>query len=163
LFDTLDASEREMADHDITEWGGHRLLNWGFALFLLGLLIGFAVPALENPRMGLASHLQGITNGMFLVILGLVWPRLKLSVRAFRVLYWLAIYGTFANWVATALAAVWGAGSMMAIASAGYEGTAVQESLIMALLFSLSLAMIGVVGLVLWGLRRGRRSANLTP
>jgi hydroxylaminobenzene mutase len=78
-------------------------------------------------------------------------------------LYWLAIYGTFANWVATALAAIWGAGSMMAIASAGYEGTAFQESLIMALLFSLSLAMIGVVGLVLWGLRRGRRSANLTP
>ncbi len=152
-----------MADRDLQEFRGHRLLQWGFVLFMLGLLIGFAVPILENPRMGLASHLQGITNGMFLVILGLVWPKLRLSAGGFRVLFWLAIYGTFANWVATGLAAFWGAGTAMPIAAVGHEGTAFQESLIMGLLLSLSLAMIGAVGLTLWGLQQRRRSANLSP
>ena len=38
---------------------GDRLLRLGVLLFLLGLLTGFAIPALTNPRMGLTSHLEG--------------------------------------------------------------------------------------------------------
>ena len=57
---------------------GDRLLRLGVLLFLLGLLTGFAIPALANPRMGLTSHLEGLMNGMFLS-LGLLWPRLALS------------------------------------------------------------------------------------
>jgi hydroxylaminobenzene mutase len=41
----------------------HLLLVLGLVLFLLGLLTGLAVPILKNPRMGVASHLQGMTNG----------------------------------------------------------------------------------------------------
>ena len=58
---------------------GDRLLRLGVLLFLLGLLTGFAIPALTNPRMGLTSHLEALMNGMFLVLLGLLWPRLALS------------------------------------------------------------------------------------
>ena len=90
-----------MADRDLQEYRGHRLLQWGFVLFLLGLLIGFA--------------------------------------------------------------AIWGAGTAMPIAAVGHEGSAFQESLIMGLLISLSLAMVGAIALVLWGLRQRRRSANLSP
>jgi hypothetical protein len=57
---------------------GHRLIQLGVFLFLLGLLGGFAIPFLANPRMGLASHLEGVMNGMLLVLLGLIWPRLTL-------------------------------------------------------------------------------------
>ena len=35
-----------------------RLLFFGMLLFLFGLLVGLAIPALANPRMGLASHLD---------------------------------------------------------------------------------------------------------
>lgn len=42
---------------------GHALLQAGVALFLAGLLVGLAVPAMANPRMGLASHLEGVMNG----------------------------------------------------------------------------------------------------
>ena len=35
---------------------GQRLLWHGLYLFLLGLLSGFAVPALRNPRMGLSAQ-----------------------------------------------------------------------------------------------------------
>ena len=52
---------------------GHRLLWHGLFLFLLGLLSGFAVPAVTNPRMGVSAHLEGVMNGVFLSVLGLAW------------------------------------------------------------------------------------------
>lgn len=130
-----------------------RLLQLGFVLFLLGLLVGFAIPALANPRMGLASHLQGLLNGVFLIVLGLVWSKLALTPNAAAVLFWLAVYGTFANWGVTFLAAFWGAGRSMPIAGEGHVGSPLQEGVIETLLISLSFAMIGVCVLALWGLR----------
>lgn len=135
---------------------GHRLLQLGVLLFLLGLLIGFAVPVLANPRMGLSSHIEGILNGIFLIALGLMWPRLNLSPRLLAATFWLALFGTFANVAATFLAAAWGAGgAMMPIAADGFAGTDPQEAIIKVLLISLSIAMIAVCGLVLAGLRGG--------
>ena len=51
----------------------------GLVLFLVGLLTGFAVPTLKNPRMALSSHLEAVLNGMFLVLLGLLWPHIDLA------------------------------------------------------------------------------------
>jgi hypothetical protein len=53
---------------------GHRLLQVGAALFLLALFVGIAIPAFAVPRLGLSTHLLGITQGIFLLVLGLVWP-----------------------------------------------------------------------------------------
>ena len=133
---------------------GHRLLQVGMLLFLLGLLVGFAVPALRNPRMGLASHLEGLLNGLFLLVLGLVWPRLALGRRASAALFWLAIYGTVANWGTTLLAAIWGAGSRMSLAAGSHRGTVGRELAIDVLLVTLSIAIVAASVLVLWGLRR---------
>ena len=133
----------------------HRLLQLGVALFLLGLLTGLAIPALANPRMALASHIEAVMNGTFLVVLGLVWPRMRLPPRLLATAFWLAVYGAFANWLATLLAAAWRAGNpMMPLAAQGHSGTLTQEILLKALLISLALAMIGSCLLVLLGLRR---------
>ena len=137
----------------------NRLIFLGVLLFFLGLIVGLIVPALANPRMGLSSHLEGVLNGMFLLVLGLIWPRLRLGPAAAATTYWLAIYGTFANWAATLLAAAWGAGRAMPLAAGAQQGTPTQEAVIMGLLVSLSLAVIAVCGLVLWGLRRFDLSA----
>jgi len=51
----------------------------GVLLFLLGLLTGFAIPALRSPRIGLSAHVASIQSGIALVAFGLVWPRLALS------------------------------------------------------------------------------------
>lgn len=134
---------------------GRRLLQLGVLLFLVGLLVGFAVPHLANPRMGLASHLEGVMNGLFLIAMGLLWPQLALSPRQQRATFILAMFGTFANVLVTFLAAAWGAGSMMPIAGQGRVGTPVQEVIIKALLGSLALAMISVCILLLLGLRAG--------
>lgn len=131
-----------------------RLLQLGLGLFLLGLLTGFAVPLVANPRMALSSHLEGVMNGMFLAILGLLWTRLRLGQRARALLLGLVVYGTFANWGTTLLAAAWGAGeSMMPLAAAGHAGTSAQEMLIMVGLLSLSVAMLVACPMAIWGLR----------
>lgn len=55
-----------------------KLILLGLILFLIGLVIGLSVPFLQNPRMGLSAHLEAITNGMLLMILGLIWQRIVL-------------------------------------------------------------------------------------
>ncbi len=139
---------------------GRRLLQLGVMLFLVGLLVGFAVPVVANPRMGLASHLEGVMNGMFLMALGLMWPKLELSDGLLSATYWLALFGTYANLAATFLAAVWAAGVMMPIAAQGHAGTSLQETVIRVLLVSLSLAMVAVCLLVATGLRGPGRTSD---
>lgn len=132
------------------------LMRAGMVLFLLGLITGLAVPALANPRLGLSSHLEGLLNGMFLVLLGLLWPHLRLSSGAEAAAYRLALFGTYTNWATTLAAAFLGAGEkLMPIAAAGRAGTPLQEALIAAGLVSLSVAILVCGILVLWGLRGG--------
>jgi (hydroxyamino)benzene mutase len=130
------------------------LLVAGVLLFLIGLLTGFAIPLLAAPRLGLSSHLEGVLNGMFLIGLGLLWSRLVLPAWAATATFVLALYGTYANWFATLLAAMWGAAGMMPIAGGGASAAASGEAIVAGLLASLSLAMIAVCLFVLWGLRR---------
>lgn len=131
------------------------LLQLGIALFLIGLLTGLVIPRLSNPRMGLASHLEGVLNGMFLVALGLLWRRLNLPNGWLAITFWLAVYGTFANWLATFLAAFWGAGKLMPIAGMSRQGSSAEEGAIRFLLTTLSVAMIAVCLIVIVGLRAG--------
>jgi (hydroxyamino)benzene mutase len=142
---------------------GHRLIQLGLVLFLLALLGGFAIPLFENPRMGLTSHLEGLMNGMFLLLMGLVWPRLVLGAGTLKATFWLVTYAAFVNWLVTLLAAIWGAGRSMPIAAPAPTATGLQENTVDALLISLSLAMIVGCGLVLWGLRRFDRLADCAP
>ncbi len=63
----------------------HRRLLWhGMFLFLLGLVTGFAEPHFVNMRMGLAAHLEGVLNGIFLLVLGAAWTEVRLSPAAKR-------------------------------------------------------------------------------
>jgi hydroxylaminobenzene mutase len=135
------------------KWQSDRLLFLGVLLFLFGLLIGLFIPMMTNARMGLSAHLEGIMNGMFLVILGLIWNKLVLNDKWLTSAFGLTIFGSFANFLAVTIAAISGAGKMMPIAG-GKEGTTVTEGLISFLLISLALAMISVCLIVLTGLFR---------
>lgn len=140
---------------------GHRLLQWGMVLFLLGLLTGLVIPMMANPRMGLTSHLEGVMNGTVLMVLGLMWSKLRLSDRMLKIGFWLGLFGTYVNWGTTLLAGVLGAGEKLApIASKGHLGSDAEELIIAIGLVSLSVAMIAVSGMVLWGLRGGPETAE---
>ncbi len=133
-----------------------RLLQAGALLFLLAMLVGLAVPKFAVPRLGLSAHLLGIMQGIFLMVIGLLWPKLKLTPAMSGVGSFLAIYGCFAAWAANVLAAVWQAGnSMLPMAAGQARGTALQETLIALGLRTAAVSLIAVAMMILWGLRVG--------
>ena len=149
-----DISERLRRD-------AHRLLQAGGLLFLLGLLVGLAVPRFTVPRLGLSTHLLGIMQGTFLMVGGLLWPKLRLTRAVSRIAHALAICGCFAAWTANLLGAVWGAGnSMLPLAAAGARGSPFQEGVIRALLISAALSLITGAAMILWGLRTAPRGGT---
>ena len=133
---------------------GNRQLMWsGMLLFLLGLVTGLLEQRFTNMRMGLSAHLEGVMNGTFLIALGAIWTEVRLSPSAKAIAFWIALYGTYANWFFTTLAAVLGTAAANPISSAGHHGQPWQESLVGAGLLSVSFAIIAAALLVLWGLR----------
>jgi hydroxylaminobenzene mutase len=131
-----------------------RLIWHGMFLFLLGLLTGFFEQKFVNVRMGLAAHLEGVLNGIFLIALGAAWTEVRLSPRLKSGTFWIALYGAYVNWLATALAAAFGAAALSPITAAGHSALPWQEGLVTALFMSVGLATIATAVLVLWGLRR---------
>ena len=133
---------------------GHRLTQLGMLLFLVALLVGLVVQRFAVPRLGLSVHLLGILQGLFLTVIGVLWPRLRLTRTMSRGAFWLSIYGCLAAWTSNLLAAVWGAGSsMLPIAAGSARGNTFQEGLITVGLRTAAVSLIAAVVLILWGLR----------
>ena len=133
---------------------GHRLLQLGMLLFLFALLIGLAVPRFAVPRLGLSAHLLGLMQGIFLMALGLVWPRLRFTRVVARFGFVLAVYGCVVAWIANLSAAILGVGSsILPIAAGSAHGSPLQEKMITVALRSAGASLIGAALLVLWGLR----------
>lgn len=140
---------------------GRRLVQLGVLLFFFGLLVGLAasnfggaVTLFAVPRLGLSAHLIALMQGSFLVILGLLWPKLNLNRAVSRIAFWLVVYGFLAGWLANVLAGVWGAGSAMLPNAAGQaHGSTLQEGIIAIGLRTAAVSQIAALLLVLWGLR----------
>lgn len=149
-------SHSEMGEtHENRLRESHRLLQAGILLFLLALLVGIAIPLFAVPRLGLSTHLLGIMQGLFLMVTGILWPRLKLTRTASRVAFWLALYGCVAAWMANLLAGIWGAGnSMLPMAAGQAHGSVLQEAIIATALRTAAVSLIAAAVLILWGLRR---------
>jgi len=137
-----------------------QLIFLGVLLFLLGLVTGLVVPVFTNPRLGVSSHIEGVLNGIFLVVLGLIWHKVDLSNRWLTIGFWLALYGTFTNWLGILIAAIFNAGGMLGIAANGKEGSPLAEAIVQFCLVSLSIAMLAVAVIVLLGLKRNINQAN---
>lgn len=132
-----------------------RRLAWhGMALFLLGLVTGLVEANFQNPRMGLAAHLEGVMNGTFLVALAAIWASVKLSARQETMVLWSVLYGTYANWAVTTLAAMFGTAALSPITGAGHSARPWQEMLVTVGFVTVGVAIIAASLMVLWGLRR---------
>jgi (hydroxyamino)benzene mutase len=132
----------------------HRRLMWhGMFLFLVGLVTGFAEPHFANIRMGLAAHLEGVLNGIFLLALGAAWTEMRLSAGAKAAAFWTALYGSYVNWLVTTLAAVFGTGALSPITAPGRTALPWQEHAVTIGFISVGLAIVCCAVLVLWGLR----------
>ena len=135
------------------EKSNRRLMWHGMLLFLLGLGTGFVEQRFANVRMGLAAHLEGVMNGIFLLALGAVWKEVRLSAPAKATAYWTALYGTYVNWLVTTLAAIFGTAALSPITAAGHTGRPWQENLVTAGFMSVGVVIVAFSLLILWGLR----------
>ena len=131
----------------------------GASLFLLGLISGLLTGLMANPRMGLSAHLQGLTNGMFLIAVGAAWRYVGLGQLAAGITFWLLAYGTVANWVSTTLAAAWDTGLLTPIHGPEPNASPWQESVVSLGLLSLTVAMIVGTILLIIGFVRGPSTA----
>lgn len=82
------------------------LLRWGFVLISLGALTGLTGALLAPHGRRYTAALAGILCGMFLVLLGLSWRHLNLSVQVGRILESLARAATYGVWVLALLAGI---------------------------------------------------------
>jgi (hydroxyamino)benzene mutase len=137
---------------------GQRLLQLGVALFLYSSLDGFVIPLLASPRIGLSVHTLSALQGVMLLAIGLLWPKLKLSARASKVAFWCLIYSALAILAAYTVAALWGVGietiKLMGELPHGLSrGSPFQETLIKVLAYSSAPTGLTAFVLILWGLR----------
>ncbi len=133
---------------------GHRMLQIGAALFMFTGLEGFVIPFLPVPRLGLSVHTLSALQGIILLGLGLMWPRLHLGTTTARITFWLFIYSSLATLVPFIMAAVWGAGnSTIPLAAGAAHGTAFQEASIKVVLYTAAPAFLVSMALIIWGLR----------
>ena len=101
--------------------------------------------------MGLSAHLEGTLNGIFMLILGVIWNKLSLINRLIKLAFYLVIYSSFANFFAVTIGAITGAGRMMPIAG-GKDANNIVEWFINFLLISLSISLICACSIILIGL-----------
>ena len=144
-----------MESSSVQSRAAQRLLQVGVGLFLFAVLLGLAIPHFTVPRLALSAHLIGILQGLFLAVVGLLWPRLTLTLVQFKVTFWLLVYEAVAATLSNVLAAAWGAGNTIIPMAAGpAHGSDLQEIVINIGLRSTALALIVALALILWGLRR---------
>jgi len=132
---------------------GRRLMWHGMFLFLIGLITGFLEQHFANVRMGLAAHLEGVMNGIFLLALGGAWSAVNLRPAMKATAYWTVLYGTYMNWVVTTLAAIFGTGALSPITAPGRTGQPWQETVVTAGFMSVGIVIVFSTVLILWGLR----------
>ncbi|HEX8926157.1 MAG TPA: hydrogenase [Terriglobales bacterium] len=138
-----------------------RLMFHGMVLFVLGLFTGFAEQHFANIRMGLAAHLEGVMNGTFLLALGAAWSGVRLSQRMEPIAFWTVLYGTYANWVMTTLAAVFGTAALSPI-TGGKGGTPWQETFINAGFMTVGIAILAASIMLIWGFRARAQERQAT-
>ncbi len=118
------------------------LLGAGIFLLLIGLLTGFLITQVENPRMGLSAHLAAIQGALLLMALSANWKSFKFEKRFKAAVGLSVIIGIYLFWLALLLAAIWGTSKATPIAGAGFAGAKWQETIVMV---TLTVASIGLL------------------
>ena len=139
----------------------HRLVQVGLLLFLAAMIVGVLIPKFGIPRVGLSVHLLGLLQGIFLVVIGLLWPKLHFGRSLSRAAFWLLIYGCLSAWTASVLAGTFRAGgNLLPMAAGAVHGTAFQEWIISIGLRSAAVSLIVALLILLWATRH---VANIEP
>jgi hydroxylaminobenzene mutase len=148
-----------MASNTLLSRQSQYLLQLGIVFILFSSLEGFVIPVLASGRIGLSVHTLSALQGVFMLAVGLLWPKLRLGVSVSWLAFALFIYSAASILAAYTIAAIWGVGTET-IALAGElphglsHGNAFQETLIKAVAYSSAPTGLISFALILWGLRQ---------
>lgn len=139
----------------------HSLLWHGIFLCTLGFIAGLFLPLYANPRAGLATHLLGITQGLFLAVVGFIYPHLKLSFTLARVNFWMLLIGTYVGMADVFMGAAFGLTKVFMIAAKGFPpGSAWMENTVEIAVKGISILILLSCFIILYGLRRIKSDSN---
>ena len=131
-----------------------RLMQHGAIIFLLAAVAGWlmVMAPITNPRMMLATHTTALLSALFMIVIGLLGPQLKVGPKGRSTLVWSLVVSQYIFFITGVYSAFAGTSSMFAGPS-GLKGTETAEFM------ALAGNVIGVIGataaavLLLWGLR----------
>ncbi|MEH2458930.1 hypothetical protein [Nostoc sp.] len=139
----------------------HRLLWHGIFLCTLGFIVGLFIPFYANPRAGLATHLLGITQGLFLAVIGLCYPQLKLPLWVAKANFWMLLISAYLGIIGEFLGAVFGLTRVFVITAMGLpEGIPWLETGVEIAIKGISSFIIFSCFIVLFGLRQSKSNLN---
>ena len=144
---------------------GWRLLQVGIVLILYSSIEGFVIPYFGSPRVGLSAHTLGALEGVLVLALGILWPKLSLRAMASRIAFWCLLYSAFAILGSYTIAAAWGVGNETIVLAGElphglHHGSAFQETLIRILSYSSAPTGLTAFLFVFWGLRLVHASSH---
>ncbi len=138
-----------------------RLLWHGILLCTLGFIVGLFIPLYVNPRAGLATHLLGITQGLFLAVVGLIYPYLKLSFKLARVNFWMLLISAYIGMAGEFTGAAFGLTKVFIITAEGFPpGSAWMENTVEIAIKGISSFILLSCLIILFGLRRVKSDSN---
>ena len=144
--------------------GSRQILLHGMLLVMVGLALGFVVPATPYPRLALGAHIQFVLNGMLFIALATVLLTLSHQVgpKSIRVMVasaWL----TWGMAISELANAWWGTKDTLPIAAsqAAVSGGAPWQETVVALAhLAAGAALVVAWGLLVFGVLRGKGRAG---
>ena len=85
---------------------GRSLIQLGVVLLLFGMPTALLLLGRMHTTMEMVDHVDAWINGIFLIVLGLIWSHLKLPHPWRVIVYRLTLYGTLIKWIGL-LTLVW--------------------------------------------------------
>lgn len=150
---------------EIQERSRHILIH-GLLLVMAGLLWGFVVPQTPYPRLALGAHIQFVTNGLLIIVMGALLLKFSHNVGSKSVLVMLlAAWLTWPMALSEAANAWWGTTQMLPITAgqAGAKGGAPWQEMVVKLThITAGLGLVLAWGLLVAGfMRRSASASNL--
>ncbi|NMF62863.1 hypothetical protein [Brasilonema octagenarum] len=141
-----------------------RSLLWHGILFCtLGFILGLLIPLYANPRAGLAAHALSITQGMFLAIIGLSYPYLKLPLWIARASFWSFLISAYIGVIGQILAAAFALVRIFPMTGQGLpEGPAWLETAVEIPTKLMTTFLLLACFVILYGLRQ-TKSGSASP
>ncbi|WP_162814902.1 hypothetical protein [Erythrobacter aureus] len=122
----------------------------GVLLFTLGLLIGFAMAKLRNPRLGLSAHLTAVQVGAMLIALALFWQYLGIPDGWATIIVLAVIVSSYVLTFGILLSGVFGASQALPMAGAGHTASKSRETLVTFLVYGSSVVMALAYVAICW-------------